>query len=158
MKAATVKELKQELNKHSASKLVDLCLQLARFKKENKELLTYLLYEVADEQAYIQSVKQEIDDLISEVNTKSTYFINKSARKVLRITKKYIRYSKKKETEIELLIYYCEAISNISYPINRNTTLYNIYKRQIASVRKIILGLHEDLQYDFNIKLKSMLK
>jgi len=157
MKAATVKELKQELNKQSASELVDLCLQLSRFKKENKELLTYLLYEAEDESAYIESVKQEIDELIAEINTQRVYFINKSARKVLRVTKKYIRYSKKKETEIELLMHYCEAISNISPPIRRNTTLHNIYKRQIDSIRKIILGVHEDLQYDYSIKLDSML-
>ncbi len=40
MKTATVKQLKDELKHHSTTTLVDLCLQLSKFKKENKELLS----------------------------------------------------------------------------------------------------------------------
>ena len=43
MKAVSVKELSQELLNRSPKELRDLCLRLSRFKKENKELLTYLL-------------------------------------------------------------------------------------------------------------------
>ncbi|MCB0546499.1 MAG: hypothetical protein KDD19_02870 [Phaeodactylibacter sp.] len=46
MKAATIRELKQAMDNLSAGELVELCLRLARFKKENKELLTYLLFEL----------------------------------------------------------------------------------------------------------------
>ena len=42
MKAVTIKQLKDELAHKSASELKELCLHLSRFKKENKELLTYL--------------------------------------------------------------------------------------------------------------------
>ena len=48
MKAATVHELKEELKHRSAAQLVELCNRLVRFKKENKELLTYLLFEAHD--------------------------------------------------------------------------------------------------------------
>ena len=50
MKAATVHEIKVELSTLKAAELVDLCLRLTKFKKENKELLTYLLFEGHDEQ------------------------------------------------------------------------------------------------------------
>ena len=49
MKTATVTELKKELKTRSQSDLVELCLKLSKFKKENKELLTYLLYEADNE-------------------------------------------------------------------------------------------------------------
>jgi len=39
MKAASISELKQELQNISAKEITDICLRLARFKKENKELL-----------------------------------------------------------------------------------------------------------------------
>jgi len=39
MKTATVHEIKQELVATKPGDLVELCLRLARFKKENKELL-----------------------------------------------------------------------------------------------------------------------
>ena len=42
MKAATVKEIKTELENLSPAALLPLTLRLAKFKKENKELLTYL--------------------------------------------------------------------------------------------------------------------
>ena len=43
MKAVTVKKIKDELSHRSANDLMELCLHLSKFKKENKELLTYLL-------------------------------------------------------------------------------------------------------------------
>ncbi|MBU2915387.1 MULTISPECIES: hypothetical protein [Reichenbachiella] len=156
MKAATVRELKQVLKEKSETELMELCLQLSRFKKENKELLTYLLYEAQDEASYIESVKLEMDELFAEINNASYYYINKSARKILRLTKKYIRYSKKKETEVELLTYYCQSLIDFDPPLQRNTTLFNIYQRQMTAIRKSVATLHEDLQYDYTVILDRM--
>ena len=58
MKAASVNEIKQQLKEVNPVELIELCLRLARFKKENKELLTYLLFEADDLQAYIANVKK----------------------------------------------------------------------------------------------------
>ncbi|HBS11973.1 MAG TPA: hypothetical protein DEO36_05420, partial [Flavobacteriaceae bacterium] len=107
MKTATVSQLKNELKYQSQEELLELCLQLSKFKKENKELLTYLLFEADDEDAFIQGVKEETSELFGQINTSSYFYIKKSVRKILRIIKKYIRYSKKKETEVELLLHFC---------------------------------------------------
>ncbi|MDO9156299.1 MAG: hypothetical protein Q7U17_05460, partial [Sediminibacterium sp.] len=56
MKAASVHEIKQALLSNSSKELAELCLRLAKFKKENKELLTYLLFEAHNEEAYIAEV------------------------------------------------------------------------------------------------------
>ena len=104
MKTATVRELKNELQYRSQTELVELCLRLSKFKKENKELLTYLLFEQLDEDAFILGVKREIASDFELINRNSYFYIKKSVRKILRNTKKYIRYSQKKETEVELLI------------------------------------------------------
>ena len=125
MKAATVKELRAELNNLPSKELVEVCLRLSKFKKENKELLTYLLYEASNEDGYIATVKLEIDQQFEEINRKSYYFIKKSIRKILRDVKKYIRYSKKKETEVELLIYFCQKLKEFKPSIRKNDTLYN---------------------------------
>ena len=50
MRSASVHEIKQELLTLKPAELVELCLRLAKFKKENKELLNYLLFEAQDEQ------------------------------------------------------------------------------------------------------------
>jgi hypothetical protein len=156
MKTATVKQLKDELTYSSNEELVNLCLRLSRFKKENKELLTYLLFEQADETSYIENIKHEIDEQFENINTDSYFYIKKSVRKILRLIKKYSRYSLKKETEIELLLYFCKTLKNFKPSITRNVTLTNIYERQIMFIKKSIASLHEDLQYDYNFELENL--
>src|SRR6478736_2918206 len=99
MKTASVHELKQELQSVAPGRLLELCLRLAKFKKENKELLTYLLFESHDEEAYIQSVKAMIDEGFDELGHTSVYLTKKSLRKILRLTNKYIRYTGSKQAE-----------------------------------------------------------
>ena len=127
MKAATVKAIKEELNMRSREELVELCLSLSKFKKENKELLTYLLYEVSDELSFINSIKEEIDLAFKEVNRTSYYYLKKSIRKILRNTKKNIRYSKKKQTEVELILFYCNKLKNFTPPISKSIPLTRIF-------------------------------
>ncbi|MBA6157067.1 hypothetical protein H3Z83_11110 [Tenacibaculum sp. S7007] len=156
MKAASVKIIKDELQHLESKELRELCLKLARFKKENKELLTYLLFEAHNEEEYINGVKLEIDELFDSVNTKSFFYIRKSVRKILTTTKKYIRYSKKKETEIELLLYFCIKLKNFKPSIKRSPRIQNVLTTQIKLIKKAVETLHEDLQFDYNEKLLEL--
>lgn len=149
MKTATVNEIKQELSAVPPAKLVQLCLRLAKFKKENKELLTYLLFEAQDEQAYIDSVKKEMDGLFAEVNTSHVYFAKKTIRKILRIANKHIRYIGSVQAETELLLYFCGRLKATGLPLHRNTVLANLYQNQWKKMFKALQTLHEDLQYDY---------
>ena len=158
MKTATVKELKQELKSRSSSELLELCLRLSKFKKENKELLTYLLFEASDEAAYIENVKADIRQQFEQINTKTYYYIKKSVRKILRSTKTHIRYSKKKETEVDLLIYFCSELKKVKQSIENNVVLVNLYNRQIEVIRKAMTHLHDDLKYDYGIELNAIIQ
>ena len=156
MKAATVAQLKKELQFKSQEETMQLCLRLARFKKENKELLTYLLFESDSEEGYIDTVKEEIDDMFSEINVNSYFYIKKSVRKILRTIKKYVRYSGDKATEVELLLYFCEKLKSFRPSIKRNVTLTNLYNRQLEYIKKKIPLLHEDLQHDYGMILEEL--
>jgi len=156
MKAASLKEIKTELNHRSTQELLELCLRLSKFKKENKELLTYLLFESEDEQSFIQSIKAKIDADFEAINTKTFFYIKKSVRKILRELKKFLRYSQNKETEVELLLYFCEKLKEFKPSIKRNTTLTNLYNRQLEFISKKIKTLHEDLQYDYELELENL--
>ena len=156
MKSATLKELKQELQHRSQSELLELCLHLGRFKKENKELLTYLLFEASNESRYIESVKEYMDAEFENINTKSYFFIRKSMRKILTNTKKFIRYSKQKETEVELLLYYCKKLKAFQPSIKNSARLVNIFNRQLLLIKKIIATMHEDLQYDYKFEIDDL--
>ncbi|MDH7444174.1 hypothetical protein [Aquimarina sp. 2201CG14-23] len=156
MKAATVRELKLELSDCTHQELIAFCLRLSRFKKENKELLTYLLYQSSDEDGYIAEVQEQITQEFGLINTSSYYYIKKSVRKILRIAKKYIRYSGKKETEVEILIHFCTELKKMRPSIRNNKVLFGIYERQILSIKKTILSLHEDLQYDYTLAVEAI--
>lgn len=156
MKAVTVKEIKTELSHRSHDEIMELCLRLSKFKKENKELLTYLLFESENEETFITSIKLEIDEQFELINTKTYYFIKKSVRKILRFIKKYIRYSKLTETEVTLLLYFCKKLNDFKPSIQKNTVLLNIYKRELENVKKKVQLLHEDLQYDYNLLINKL--
>ena len=156
MKPAGVREIKKELSFKSETELRELCLQLARFKKDNKELLTYLLFEAHDEESYVAAVKTYMDDSFSEITTRNYYYIRKSCRKILTQVKKYIRYSKKKETEADLLIYYCKNLKDLTPSISRSQRLYGIYETQLRMAKKAIDKLHEDLQYDLLLEINEL--
>ncbi|MDN3723670.1 hypothetical protein QRD02_04700 [Aequorivita sp. SDUM287046] len=156
MKAASLKEIKTELNHRSSNDLLELCLRLSKFKKENKELLTYLLFESDNEEAFVQGIKRQMDVDFEAVNSKTFFYIKKSVRKILREVKKFIRYSQNKETEVTLLIYFCLKLKDFRPSIKRNTTLTNLYNRQIEFISKKIESLHEDLQYDLKLELEEL--
>ena len=158
MKAAGVKAIKEELKNRDREELTELCLSLSKFKKENKELLTYLLFEADDENYYIKGIKEEIEIEFDEVNSKSYYYIKKSIRKILRNTKKNIRYSKKKQTEVELLLFFCKKLKEFSPSIAKSIPLSRIFDREIMKVKKILLTLHPDLKYDYETEIDSILE
>lgn len=156
MKAVTLREIKKELSMLSQQETQELCLRLARFKKENKELLSYLLFESDYEAGYVDKIKAYLDEEFQSVNTDSIYYVRKSFRKILRNLKKYIRYSQNKETEIELLLYFCQKLKDFKPSIYRSTQLKNMFHRQLTLSKKIVDKLHEDLQYDYNIIIDEL--
>jgi len=158
MKSATIQELKNELLHKNQKQLVDICLRLSKFKKENKELLTYVLFESDNEQAYINKVKEYIDAEFTYVDGRTNFYVlKKNIRKILRLTKMQIKYSNSKIVEIELLLHFCESLKKWEIPFAKNLVLQNIYDNQLKKVEKTLATLHEDLQYDYSRKLAAIM-
>lgn len=156
MKPASAKEIKDELKHLDRVELLEIVQRLSRFKKENKELLTYLLFDAKDEEEFKQKVKAEMDAEFAEINRNNFYYTKKSIRKLLKNVKKYSRYSGKKETELELLIYFLQKMKDFEPSIHRNKILKNMYDRQLDLVKRNMDKLHEDLQYDLNLELEKL--
>ncbi len=158
MKAATIHEIKQALIGNSAKELAELCLRLAKFKKENKELLTYLLFEASDEELYIKEVNQEISTEMDQIDPgQNLYFAKKSIRKILRIANKHIRYMGSKQAEIAILLQFCQCLKQSGIPFMKSTALNNLYHQQLKKIEKAISTLHEDLQYDYRRMMEDAL-
>jgi membrane-anchored protein YejM (alkaline phosphatase superfamily) len=156
LKTATLTEIKKELKTLSEPELLELCLKLARFKKESKEYLTYLIFESSDEEGFIESVKSFIEEEFENINNHNFYLIRKSVRKILKNLKKFIRFSKLKATEAHLLLHFCDQLQQLRPSIKRNTTLVNTYWRQLELAEKAIEKLHEDLQFDFKEEVERL--
>ena len=158
MQAAPISLLKKTLREYDKPELIELCLRLAKFKKDSKELLSYLLFDDHDKESYIATVKLEIEDEFEEINTSSYYYIKKSARKVLRNIKKYIRFTQSKEVEVELLMYWCICLKEITPSYVGNIALTNLYDRQVILIRKALSTLNEDLQFDYEQQINELIQ
>ena len=156
MKSGSLSEIKKELKTITPQQLQELCLRLAKFKKENKELLDYLLFEAIDEQIFIQNVKTEIDDQFNQLNKNSFYLAKKTLRKVLKTTDKYIKFSGSKETEIELLIYFCQKMRKSGLSLRSSRVVLNMYQRRVERIKKVLAMLHEDLQFDYRETVENL--
>ena len=94
MKAATVSQLRKELVKLDHDELLDVCVRMAKFKVESKELLTYLLMKADDEIGYANDLCSEIDEHLNapgRIHKKTLRKVVKmdgQVTAVLRLTKK----------------------------------------------------------------------
>ena len=156
MKAASINEIKKELIELDSKAVQDLCMRLAKYKKENKELLTYLLFEAHDEGAFVNNVKAEMDELFQSLPSGNVYYIKKSLRKILRIVNKQIKYSGLKQTELELRLYFCSKIKEANIPLRSSTVLYNLNEGQVKKIKTVLTQLPEDLQYDYHRDIVSL--
>jgi len=156
MKAATINELKKELLHLDTRTLQEICLRLAKYKNENKELLTYLLFEANDETAYVQNIKDEITEHFESLPSGNLYFIKKSIRKILRIANKQIKYSGSRKTEVEIRIYFCSQIKKANIRLDPGTVLYNLYQQQRKKIGQALALLPEDLQYDYHAEIAEL--
>jgi len=155
METASLAQIKKELKHLSETDLQALILRLVKLKKDNKELLSYLLFDADNEQQYINQVKEGLDESFEELNP-NLYYAKKGLRKILRNLKKQIKYSGQKETEVELLIYFCKKVKASPIRLSSSTVLKNLYDGQIRIIEKAISKLHEDLQYDYNVMLEEL--
>lgn len=156
MEVAPISQIKKELKNLPPEEIRDIVLRLAKYKKENKELLSYLLFDAWNEAEYIRQVKEQIDMEFMSLNRSSFYLAKKTIRKVLRTTKKHIRFSGRKETEIELLLYFCKKLKNSKLNYKSSRVVFNLYLNQVKRIQKVISMLHEDLQYDYREELEAL--
>ncbi len=153
MKAASLNEIKKELETKNKSELAEYCIRLSKFKKENKELLTFLLFEKSNINSYIETMKEEIIASFEEISMTHIYYVKKSVRKILRQINKQIRITGSRYAEAELLIQFCNSFKSLPGYLLKNKQMAKIYESQLSKSSKAISSLHPDLQYDLNKQL-----
>lgn len=152
MKAATISQLKKELLKLNHDDLLDVCVRMAKFKVESKELLTYLLMKSEDELAYASDLCTDIDQYL---NTPGRIH-KKTLRKVVRWMDKSLRFSGNKETELQVRIHFCRRIKQMRISFGNCRLSKNMYAAQLKKINKEIDKVHPDLQFDYNQQMSGL--
>ncbi len=158
MTSVSLSDIRKELQHLDSDALQIFCLRLARYKKENKELLGYLLFDAHDEPGYIQQVKGQIELLFEEISDRNLYLTKKILRKILRYANRQIKYSGVPQTELELRIFFCEKIIEARIPLSTGTVLFNLYQQQLKKIDSVLVKLPEDLQTDYTHALTIIRK
>jgi hypothetical protein len=156
MQAEKITHIKKELSTLSSKELSEICLRLAKYKKENKELLTYLLYDAGNPMEYAEKVKQSLKEDFINLQ-KHHYSATKSLRKTLRTLNRHAKYTGSKQVEIELLIWFCQNFLNYAETRSSYKPLRALFDRQLEKIALLTNKLHEDLQFDYQQELKRLL-
>lgn len=156
MKASSISQIKKELQYSTKEELIEIVLRIGKYKVENKELLSYLLFDSSDEEGYIEKIKMYMDFQFEIINRENYYYIKKSVRKILRTTKRFIKYTKNIETETTLLIHFCRNLEEMDPSYKYNQVLTNMYQRQLGLIEKNLDKMHEDLSYDFRREVDTL--
>lgn len=153
---ASLADIKRELNTYNQSQLLETCLRIIKFKKDNKELATYLLFAAGEEAEYIKEINTTTSDGMMLAKSKPLYQQRKTLAKVLRLVNKYARYSGKKETHIELLLHYTERLIDI-FDI-KLSHIASLLHRNVKRITAMIATLHPELQYDYGQRLNLLIE
>jgi len=157
MQAASLHELKKELQVLPPAQLAELCVALAKYKKENKEFLAYLLFQSHDKDAFVKDVKLEIDELFTELGAQGNlYHAKKSLRKILRLINRYCKYLADKGLAAELHIYFCLKLKDSGIRFRKSQLLLNMYEQELKKIHTLVAALHEDLQGDYTNDLEAI--
>ena len=157
MQQASLNELKKELKELNPAQLADLCIALAKYKKDNKEFLGYLLFEAHNKQAFVTEIKSLVDAQFGELNGQTNlYYAKKSLRKILRMITKYCRYMGDKGFAAELHLHYLRRLKESGIPLRKSQLITNLYEQQQKKIGKLIEALHEDLQADYRMELEQI--
>ena len=158
MKSTTLNDIKKEINQLSAKELAELFLLLAKFKKENKEYLSYLLFESHNKRALLEEIKVEIKGMVLDFN--GNYFrydFKKKLRKLKAFLSKYNKFLNDKAMSIEMHLYLCQVLKEYDYPYIKYGIPDVFFGQQIKKINTLLKGLHEDLRYDYGRQLEVLL-
>ena len=77
-----------------------------------------------------------MDEQFAEINQSNVYYVKKSVRKILRGVTKYLKYSGKAETAVQVLIYFLQQFRELPISFEKSPQLVNLYMAQLKKIRK----------------------
>ncbi|HPI54577.1 MAG TPA: hypothetical protein PLU10_07770 [Chitinophagaceae bacterium] len=146
--------IRKEMSSLSHKEISELCIRLIRYKKENKELADYFLFEKHQEHSYLLSAKSEIQSLFGNIQTLQPYLVKKSIRKIIRLAERYSKYAANPIIFLELYLEIMQQMREHFPQWNQLEPLVKIAQSLEKKSMRLLPKLHEDLQFDYNARLE----
>ncbi|MEP0710370.1 hypothetical protein [Algoriphagus sp.] len=156
MQIPSLAKLKKELSYLSEKELIEMVVELSKFSRDNKSYLFFKLNEKDNPGLYVEMVQEELEADFQTSRGGHSYYAKKAAQKLRRKMNKLLKLSKVKTDQIEVLLFFCEKLREYGYMHHRNPVLDNIYQMQLSKAVKLISGLHEDLQFDYEGRIEDL--
>lgn len=149
MDISSLQQIKKELEKVDHKQMIQYCLKLASYKRDNKLYLNYLLFESENEITYKEKIQSEILKQFEDINDSTVYYLKKRIRKTKQLLYKYVTFTEQMETHLELYIFFLKQLHPYAQQIESSKQIQSMILTVIRSFEKKLSKLHEDLQYDF---------
>lgn len=158
MKAPTLNQIKKELETIAPDRVMSILLRLIKSKTENKELVSYILFDEADLSTYISDLRYEVEVQMTNLLKSPPYIQKRGLRKVLNYITRHAKYTGTKEAEVELLLFFCQQMNTLGLMRHPSRLIENIYVSQLNKINKKLPLVHEELQVDYQREWKALLK
>jgi hypothetical protein len=157
MQIPSLAQLKKELSYLPEKELIEVILELSKFSRDNKSFLFFKLNEKDNPGLFVEMAQEDL--LVEFQNSRSDhyYYAKKSAQKIRRKMNKLLKLSKVKTDQIEVILFFCEQLKENGFLDHQYAVLDNLYQMQLKKAVKLIDGLHEDLQFDYEGRVDELL-
>ncbi len=148
MKLERLTDIKKELKELNNQQLNEICLSLAKLRKENKEFLNYLLVNASDQAGFAEDIKTELLTHFLQLPD-NQYKKAKAIRKIISLLSKYNKFMRNQQLEVELSLWFINQLILNATISPSHKSVCNIVTRQLDKTGVLIQKLHEDLQFDY---------
>lgn len=155
MEKVSLSDIRKELSFVSREELIGICLRMARLKKENKEHLAYLLFS-KDETIFIAEINEEITSAMLDLKHINAFQAKKVLQKTLRTITKNKKFCLSKVFEMEVMLHFVREMEQKKVPYSSSAYLFQFYAKQVIKLGKILPGLDEELQIDYQSEVEEL--
>ncbi|GHB29330.1 hypothetical protein [Mongoliitalea lutea] len=151
-----IAEIKKSLNYLDEKELRSLLLDIIGFTTDNKRYAYFKLHEQQDEHFFLVESKEFLGEEFGKASMANFWSSKKSLQKLRSTLNKMLKFTKRKEFQLELILFFCEQTKEYGYLDYRHPVIHNLYHTQLRKAENLISKLHEDLQYDYQMQLEEL--
>lgn len=158
MKISSLAEIKKELKFLSDKELIEVIADLSKFSTDNKMFLYFKIFGKDNPELFTEMIQEELLMEFRKSNKSNYHKAKKSAQLIRRKLNKFLKFTRNKSTKVELISFFCKKLSEYGFLAYKHPVIENLFYMQVGKIDKLIIEMHEDLQYDFQHKVDELKK